>query len=313
MKLIKNEVKTCQVLLNEYEGKNMIPTNPQKLTFTGVGNNDVYNITAPFKQGNEFIIAGRVEARDSEHAQVFFFVQDGDKWVPKEGAPIFDLQDPFYTTIAGEIVIGGVEIYPHPENEGALAWRTVFYKGKDIFHLELFFKGPDGMKDLRLAELSDRRIIVLTRPQGEKGGRGKIGFSIISTLEELTIDIVNTAPLLEGQFADGEWGGGNEIHLLSNGLLGILGHVACFDEQENRHYYPMVFALDPKTGKFSDMELIATRSQFLPGNTKRPDLIDVVFSGGLIRSENGTAELYAGISDAEAHKITIQDPFRKFE
>lgn len=313
MKLIKNEVKTCQMLLNEYKGKNSMPTNPQKLNFTGVGNNDVYNITAPFKQNNEYVIAGRVEARDSEHSQVTFFVQDGDHWVPKEDAPIFDLQDPFVSVITGEIVIGGVEIYPHPENEGALAWRTVFYKGKDIFHLAPFFKGPDGMKDLRLAELQDGQVIVLTRPQGEKGGRGKIGFAKIAALEELTLDVVNNAPLLEGQFIDEEWGGGNEIHQLSNGLLGILGHVACFDDQENRHYYPMVFALDPETGEFSDMELIATRSQFLPGDTKRPDLVDVVFSGGLVRNEDGTADLYAGISDAEAHKITIQDPFHKFE
>lgn len=313
MKRIKNEVKTCQVLLNEYEKKNSKPTNPQKLNFTDVEKNDVYNITAPFKQDNEDIIAGRVEARDSEHSRVIFFVQEGDNWVPKEGAPVFDLQDPFFTFIAGEIVIGGVEIYPHPGQEGAFVWRTVFYKGKDIFHLELFFKGPDGMKDLRLAELPDGQVIVLTRPQGENGGRGKIGFTKIAALEELTIDVVNNAPLLKGQFIDEEWGGGNEIHQLSSGLLGILGHVACFDEQENRHYYPMVFALNPGTGEISDMELIATRSQFLPGSTKRPDLVDVVFSGGLVRKEDGTADLYAGISDAEAHKITIQDPFQKFE
>lgn len=310
MQLIKNEVKTCSLLLNEFNGN---PVNPQKLIFKGVGNNDVYNISAPFKQNDEDIIAGRVEARDTEHSQVFFFVQDGDNWIPKEGAPVFTLQDPFFTRIAGELVIGGVEIYPHPEIENALMWRTKFYKGKDIFHLEPFFNGPDGMKDLRIGEMQDGQIAVLTRPQGEKGGRGKIGFSKIASLEELTIDVVNNAPLLEGQFIEEEWGGGNEIHLLSNGLLGVLGHVACFDEQGDRHYYPMVFALNPETGEFSDMELIATRSQFLPGEAKRKDLVDVVFSGGLVRKEDGTADLYAGISDAEAQKITILDPFKKFE
>ncbi len=313
MKQIDNEVKNCQVLLDEYEAKNMVPTNPQKLTFEGVGSHDVYNITAPFQQGHEEIIAGRVEARESEHSRIIFFVQDGKHWIQKEGAPVFDLQDPFFTMIAGEIIIGGVEIYPHPIREGDFVWRTVFYKGKDIFHLERFFQGPDGMKDLRLAELLDGQVVVLTRPQGEKGGRGKIGFIKIAALEELTIDVVNDAPLLEGQFIDEEWGGANEIHQLSSGLLGILGHVACFDEQGNRHYYPMVFSLDHETGEASEMAIIATRSQFLPGSTKRADLVDVVFSGGLVRKEDGTADLYAGISDAEAHKITIQDPFLKFE
>jgi hypothetical protein len=68
-----------------------------------------------------------------------------------------------------------------------------------------------------------------------------------------------------------------------------LGHFASFDGEGNRHYYPMVFALDPETGTFSDIELIPTRSQFLPGPTKRPDLVDVVFSGGLF--ENKMARL----------------------
>jgi len=312
MKLNKSGVKTCSILLKEFADKPE-PTNPQKLVFEGVGENDVYNISAPFLLDGEDLIAGRVEARDSEHSQVIFFVQAGEKWVPKKGAPIFQLQDPFYTKIGGELVIGGVEIYPHPENHEALAWRTVFYKGQNLSSLEVFFKGPDGMKDLRLAQLKSGEIAILTRPQGEKGGRGKIGFTKVDSLDQLTLDVVNHAPLLEGQFIDEEWGGGNEIHLLNNGLLGILGHVACFDEQGDRHYYPMVFAIDPETGEFSDMELIATRSQFLPGASKRPDLIDVVFSGGLVRNRDKTAHLYAGISDAEAHCLTIPDPFLKYE
>ena len=301
-------IKTCQVLLAEFEEKK-ITAKAEKLIFEGVGNSDVYNITAPFEQRGELIIAGRVEARDSEQSQVIFFVEKAGKWVPKEGAPIFDLQDPFYTKIAGELIIGGVQTYPHPENPNWLGWRTVFYKGRDIFDLELFFIGPDGMKDLRLAELKSSEIAVVTRPQGEKGGRGKIGYAKIESLLELSIPVIENAPLLEGQFIEEEWGGANEIHLLENGLLGILGHVACFDEQGDRHYYPMVFTLDGETRAHSPMKLIATRSMFLPGESKRPDLVDVVFSGGLVRDGKGQARLYAGISDAEAQVMTIDDPF----
>ena len=46
---------------------------------------------------------------------------------------------------------------------------------------------------------------------------------------------------------------------------------------------------------------------------KRETLNDVLFSGGLCRNEDGTATLYVGVSDAEAHYITIPDPFRKYE
>jgi Protein of unknown function (DUF1861) len=310
--LTKGKVKTCEQLLAEY-GTKTKPVNPEKIFFSSIGEKDVYNITAPFEDEGELVIAGRVESRDSEHSHVYFFVECNGEWVPREDAPVLELQDPFFTKIAGELVLGGVQTFPHPSLEGALGWRTVFYKGTSISGLSEFAKGPDGMKDLRLVELTDGSIGVLTRPQGEKGGRGKIGWARIPSLAELTIESINEAPLLDGQFVDAEWGGANEPHLLANGLVGVLGHVASFDQEGNRHYYPMVFALNPETGEFSDIELIATRSRFLPGPSKRPDLYDVVFSGGLVRKSDGTADIYAGISDAEAQKITIVDPFLQYE
>ncbi|PEL11412.1 DUF1861 family protein [Bacillus sp. AFS017336] len=308
----KQNAQTCEELILEFTTKKQ-PTNPEKIVFTGIGNHDVYNISAPFEDEGELVIAGRVESRDSEHSFVYFFVEKNGEWVPREGSLILELQDPFFTRIAGELVIGGVQIFPHPVNVGQLGWRTVFYKGDSIADLVEFAKGPDGMKDLRLVELKDKRIGVLTRPQGEKGDRGKIGWTTIQSLSDLTLDVINNAPLLETQFIDEQWGGANEVHLLSNGKIGVLGHIANFDEEGNRHYYPMVFCLEPESGAFSKMELIATRSHFLPGPSKRPDLIDVVFSGGLVRHANGTAILFAGISDADAQKITIVDPFLQYE
>lgn len=312
MKLHKTAVKTCEQLLMEYAIKDVFVTDTQKLNFTGVDHKDVYNITAPFQDEGEWVIAGRVEARDSEHSNVVFFVERDGQWAPREGAPILELQDPFFTKINGELIVGGVQIYPHPVKADALMWRTVFYRGKNIASLELFFIGPDGMKDLRLVDLKDG-IGVLTRPQGDKGGRGKIGFTRIASLEALSIPLIEETPLLEGQFVDEEWGGANEAHLLKNGLLGVLGHIASFDEAGDRHYYPMVFAIDPETGDYSGIQLIAVRNQFLPGVAKRPDLEDVVFSGGLVRHQDGTAHIYAGISDAEAQRATIPDPFAQFE
>ncbi|WP_211749291.1 DUF1861 family protein [Paenibacillus sp. Marseille-Q4541] len=313
MTIQKSSVKTCETLLHDYQNKENTVQNPVKLQFVGVGEKDVYNITAPFQIDGEMIIAGRVESRDSEHSEIHFFVERDGTWIPKEEAPVFTLQDPFFTFIKGELVLGGVEVFPHPEMENALMWRTVFRKGKTLGELELFFTGPDAMKDLRLVELASGEIGVFTRPQGEKGGRGKIGFVKVNSLDEVTVNLVNEAPLLSDQFIDEEWGGANELHILKNGLVGVLGHVASFDDAGDRHYYPMVFALDPVTGEYTDMELIAVRAQFIPGETKRPDLADVVFSGGLVRKQDGTADLYAGISDAEAHRLTIADPFLQYE
>lgn len=311
--LEKSEVKKCEQLLKEYLKKKEETSSPEKIIFSGIGDQDVYNITAPFEDEGELVIAGRVESRESEHSNVYFFVNREGQWIPRQGAPTFELQDPFFTIVKGELILGGVQIFPHPENVGALGWRTVFLRGKNISELKEFAKGPDGMKDIRLVQMQNGSIGVFTRPQGEKGGRGKIGFTRIEALEELTAKTIDEAPLLEGQFTPEEWGGANEIHLLKNGLLGVLGHVASFDEEENRHYYPMAFVFNPESKKHSDIELIAVRDNFLAGPAKRPDLVDVVFSGGLIRHKGGTATLYAGISDAEAQKLTIKDPYLRFE
>ncbi len=296
-------------LLEEYRRRRTAPARVKKLTFEGVGNRDVYNITAPFDAGGEFVLAGRVEERRSESSDVYFFSETGGKWVEKEGAPRFHMQDPFYTFIDGELILGGVRTYPDPEDPARLAWTTSFYKGKQLSDLAPFFEGPAGMKDLRLVQLKNGKIGVFSRPQGKKGGRGKIGFTVLESLKELSIEKIEEAPLLKDQFTDEEWGGCNEIHVLKNGMLGVLGHIGSFDEKGNRHYHSITFQLDPETGQYTRMKILAVRDDFMPSEAKRPDLEDVVFSGGLVRHGDGRATLYAGIGDASAQCITIQDPF----
>lgn len=74
-----------------------------------------------------------------------------------------------------------------------------------------------------------------------KGSRGKIGAIVINSLADLTIEQIEKAPLLKRNFSGDEWGGGNEIHLLEDGRIGVLGHIACFDEAGDRHYYACSF------------------------------------------------------------------------
>ena len=56
-------------------------------------------------------------------------------------------------------------------------------------------------------------------------------------------------------------------------------------------------------------KIIAERNDFQQGPMKRSDLEDVVFSGGLHIYEDHIV-LYAGISDAGAQKIKLENPFR---
>ncbi len=299
---------TVEELLKEYR-QNKSAKNPKKIIFKGIeeGAKDVYNITAPFKIDGKEVIAGRVEPRDSELSVVYFFENKGEWWERLKDAPVFRLQDPFVTFISGELIFGGVEVFSHPENPKHLQWQTAFYRGRSLEGLTKFFTGPIGMKDLRLAELDDHKIAVLTRPQGEKGGRGKIGFYIADSLEAINIQDIEAAPLLD-LFIDSEWGGSNEVHLLDDQTLGILGHIAKFSENGDRHYYSVSFKLNPKTIEVSDFKMIAERCDFLDGPAKDDGLKDVIFSGGLIRCGGKKAVLYVGTGDVEAQYVEIEDP-----
>lgn len=310
-------LRTCTQLLEEYRKVNSSKNSSEKLEFL-LGEKflsedgrkkDVYNITAPFEWDGKTLLAGRVEERDSEHSEVVFFEQEKERWIPVADAPVLKLQDPFVAKAEGMLVVGGVEVFPDSENPDRLRWRTVFYKGKKLKDLERFAKGPDGMKDIRLLQLGDGRILTAVRPQGVVGGRGKIGFMVINSLEELTEERIENTPVLDGQFTDEEWGGCNEMHLLPDGKIGVLSHIACFDEEGNRHYYPSCFVYDVESGEYTAMKIISERRDFAPGESKRADLEDVVFSGGLVRRTDGKAELYCGVGDAEAHVRMIDDPF----
>ncbi|MBI2789302.1 MAG: DUF1861 family protein [Elusimicrobia bacterium] len=282
----------------------------RKLRFTGIGGRDAYNPTAPFLtrfRGKKIeVLAARVEARDSEESEVIFFERTRSGWRPLAGAPRLRLQDPFVARIGGEFVMGGVETFP---KDGGLGYRTVFYRGASLSSLKRFAQGPDGMKDIRLAELPDGRLLVVTRPQGAVGGRGKIAMTVLDGLGSLEPGAVSRAVVLEGLFRDDEWGGANELHVLSDGRVGVIGHVARFDERGGRHYYPMAFALDPATGRRTPMKILLERGRLPAGASKRPDLEDVLFSGGLVRGRNGRAALYVGAGDAEAYRVDIEDPF----
>ncbi|MGL4481840.1 DUF1861 family protein [Lactococcus garvieae] len=280
----------------------------KKLIFTGVEGYDVYNISAPFMLNHQLVLAGRIEQRDSEHSHVgLFTLNDKQEWELLDNGIFLELQDPFVTIIDQQVILGGVEV--NFEGEKVLGWRTVFYNLKNIGKADFVFAGPWGMKDLRLKQLNDGRILILTRPQGDKGGLGKIGCTVIDNVSELSIETIEAAPLLENQFIDEEWGGANEIHIV-NGKICVLGHIGSKDKEKNLHYRALAFEINEEHTKICNPRIIAERADFLEGATKRPDLVDVVFSGGLIL-DGPQAVLYAGTSDAEAQSLTLPNPFNE--
>ena len=207
-----------------------------------------------------------------------------------------------------------MQVVPHPlDSQRIISWQTLFFRGKTLPELKLFAVGPSCMKDIRLCGLKDGRVAVFTRPQGKKGGKGKIGFTVIDSLKELCADTILDAAVDPSYFCADEWGGVNEVHLLKNGLLGIAGHIAC-RTAEGLHYQSMVFALDPATGQHDALRIVACREDISSSPAcKRPDLKDVLFTGGLVRNGNGAATLYTGVSDCESWRANIPDPFDRYE
>ena len=288
------------------------------LRFEGVGDRDVYNPSVPFTLDGMTIIAGRVESRGDEFSNVMFFTESDGFWSPIEDAPVLNLQDPFVTFAGDELILGGVYV----EWEGKIAhWSTSFYRGHSIYDLKPFAHGPAQMKDVRLLQLRNGRVAIFSRPQGEPmqkrfGCIAKIGFTLVDSLEAVTAEAIEQAPLLFDHFLPDEWGGCNQLFELPNGLIGAIGHKSwgeMIDGVHVLHYYSMAFALYPATHRMTPTKIIGSRDCFPAGPSKAPRLADVTFTAGIVRHTGGTATLYTGLNDCQIGKIDIPDPLLEYE
>jgi hypothetical protein len=290
------------------------------LTFRTPEGHDVYNITAPFEYEGRLLIAGRTEARfDETQTLTRFFRCDSiqNTWVHDDSLPSLSLQDPFVMKAQGYWLVGGVKVFAESSDPSKVAgWETHIYAGKDLDNLELLTVGPYKMKDIRLVEQSNKEIAVFTRPQGEIGGLGKIGYVAVKQLEDINAKVLQGAPLIPELFSDeqNEWGGVNEAHVLEDGRIGVVGHIARYVKETDsdnslREYYPMTFIFDPTTHTVSNQQIIASRNNFPATESKKFDTQEVLFSGG-IRILGKLATWYGGVSDTHAGKLAnIPNPF----
>ena len=311
------EVKNCIELYEEFKIKNEVK-NSEIIKFKGVEGFDVYNPSVPFNYNGELVMAGRVEERDNEVSETRIFVKGSDSWVLKEDSIRLVMKDPFMSLIKGEIVLGG---YPNVfiENSKGDFERSCinyFFTGENLNELKLTFKGPIGMKDIRLVEMKDGRIGVFSRPRNSEsyfekyGVTVAIGFEIVNSLEEITPELISEARPLYGVFPAENWGGCNQVYVLENGNLGVIGHIADKSiNKEELNYYAVSFCVNPDTREVTDVKMIACRESFPEGPAKKPGLKNVVFSAGIIDNKDGTVDLYAGLNDCQVGKCTIPNPF----
>ena len=294
--------------------------NTELLTFTDVGNRDVYNPTV-LKIDGELVLAGRVESRDypsdaytaPTETRFFTEVRKG-VFTPLRDTPVFRLEDPSLMWIGDEIIMGGVEVEWTPN--GKHEWFGVrfngywmrFYRGRSLKDLEPFAVGPKDMKDIRLVDLGERGVGIFTRPQGKEFGMGRIGWTTLRSLDELSPERIEDAHIFHNQFSKNSHGGVNAAYPLTDGTIGVLLHKARV-AGTMRHYEAATAVFDPDMLEWSPLRTIARRSDFPEAPAKRPELTDVVFPGALLRENADTWTLYAGLSDAATGRRTIENPF----
>lgn len=273
---------------------------------------DIYNITAPFQFDGLKLIAGREETRSHPlKSRIGFYAEDGGIWHKVSHYEYLDveLEDPFITKIDDSLILGAVRVDWRTK---PLDFKTVFYEMESLDTMRLLAEGPPQMKDIRLKQLNNGEVLVMTRPQhyGPNGLDRQIGYFKIHHLDELTPErIEHEAVLLSDLYADGEWGGANEIHIIDEETVGVLAHKGKQDDFGNLDYKATVFELNHVTGEAQPMRELLSRNDLPPGPTKTEYHRNVVFSGGLERHGNGQATWYGGVSDATAGHKTIDDPF----
>lgn len=125
--------------------------------------------------------------------------------------------------------------------------------------------------------------------------------------------MIANAPYIPGLFGLDEWGGVNQVYCLDSGKLGIIGHISYKDQdasgQELLVYLNMSFVFDPEVREVKNFQIIGSRNCYPPGPAKVADLIDCVFTSGIVMREDGKADLYSGLGDCETGRITIEYPF----
>ncbi len=301
-----------KALKSEFEKNKRIYENT-KLEFEGVGGLDVYNPSIPFSMNGKEYIFGRVENRE-EWARSWvrlFEKTDRDRYRLVKDSMIYQLEDPYIAFINDELVLGGTHVR---YSAGKIdTYYGYFYRGTDINNMYYFTTGPDYMKDIRLVQLQDKRIGVFSRPRSREiyekyGSESVVGFTVIDSLDELTAKKIANAKVIDGLIGTEEWGGCNQCYLLKNGKIGVIGHQS-YDDNGISVYMNTAFVFNPENFEVSDFKIIGTRSCYPDGPAKKPNLVDCAFTSGIVMRADGKADLYSGIGDTEAGRITIDYPF----
>lgn len=298
---------------------------------------EVFNISGPFLATvggeNLTVVAFRCDPPGVEgKGEVRFALLQGNSLIQLKEAPILPknknkkikgCEDPRRMFVEGDLFLGVVEVGP---NDCCMSFSRDSDSNK-LDYLREITRGPRKMKGIFFIGLEgEEKDNILLFGRFEEKYRflsldGKVrevtvkrvvwkvvDKSVVDNPKEF-IRAIQTASPVEDLFAWGEWGGVNDALLLENGKVGVLGHVARYDRERNKHYYATTFEFDPKTGQVENLQIIASKENFpeAKGVAKRVRgkgkdlLMDVVYFNGMeayvTEDEKIMIKYYGGAGD----------------
>jgi hypothetical protein len=256
------------------------------------------------------LVAGRVEESSDEFSsQVSFFSLHGNKLDPIVNAPkLENLQDPFATTVQlsngkTELIFGGVEVEPVDPTQSN--YRTVLFKGSTLNGLELFARGPEKGKGLRIVQNPfNGELWMFVRFQADGvGGLGRIGCARLNSWDEINEQTWASASVIPGLYKQGQWGGANHAEFITPQDMLVLAHKARFeppsDILDDRRYDSELIVYRPDSNLVLARQTIVT-AEMLPSGLEvgRLDCKKVTYPGSFYRTRPTTLECVLGAMDA---------------
>jgi len=256
-------------------------------------------------QDKKLVMAVRFEPLREKMTSVTLFcerstVGNESHWrpIPMKEARVLGGEDPFITSIHGEIVVAVKCALPVSKGfKDSVPCCTVLFRGKTLRSLRMCAVW-DEVNCVRPIELRSGDIGVYTRTRNATSGHSVIEWRVVPRIQDISPEGFERVRLLIlDVFAPGEWGSVNEPNLRSDDTVASIGHVGAQKTRNSVKYAVTNFDFNPKTEKWSEMRIIATRSSFSDGRSKRPGLREVAYTAGT-RSTDERVVLYAGTGDA---------------
>jgi len=189
--------------------------------------------------------------------------------------------------------------------------HTEFYVGERLDDMELIAKGPEWMKDIRIAQkLGSLALHIYGRPQ-PKEYSGNITYTTIDSIEKLNDRVISEAPFIRDDLlpiGSGIWGGVNDVINIDADNNMLLSHRGRINKDgSGRCYESILYKHNTRDNSIVDLGVLATANLFSDVTIKADESADcsnVVFSGG---GYNGKLDIITcGVGDGSIGISRVQ-------